>query len=71
MRTAACAGSDWAMRAKTTIKCCHAVTKLEWKAPLDIVKYPDPRLRAVNAKVAVFDESLMALAKEMIRLMYL
>ncbi|KAG1677046.1 hypothetical protein FOA52_001216 [Chlamydomonas sp. UWO 241] len=46
------------------------VTKLEWSSPLKVVKYPDPRLRAVNAKVGVFDESLMQLAKEMIAVMY-
>jgi peptide deformylase len=48
----------------------HAVTKLEWKSPLEIVKYPDPRLRAVNAKIGVFDDSLQALAKEMLEIMY-
>lgn len=47
-----------------------AVTKLEWQSPLSILKYPDPRLRAVNAKVGVFDESLLRLAKEMIEVMY-
>ncbi|KAG2448522.1 hypothetical protein HYH02_006413 [Chlamydomonas schloesseri] len=46
------------------------VTKLEWTSPLQIIKYPDPRLRAVNAKINVFDESLMRLAKEMIEIMY-
>lgn len=30
---------------------CTTVTSLEWSKPLTIVKYPDPRLRAVNAKV--------------------
>ena len=48
----------------------HAVTALEWKRPLEIVKYPDPRLRAVNAKVGVFDATLLQLAKEMIEVMY-
>ncbi len=46
------------------------MTKLEWASPLKIVQYPDPRLRATNAKLDVFDDSLMALAKEMIRIMY-
>lgn len=55
--------------------CCvcrtHAVTKIpEWKAPLQIVKYPDPRLRATNARIAVFDEELLKLAKAMIEVMY-
>lgn len=47
-----------------------AVTKLEWPKPLTILKYPDPRLRAPNAKVEVFDDSLMQLVKEMIPVMY-
>lgn len=47
-----------------------AVQKIEWKSPLTIIRYPDPRLRAVNAKVGIFDESLLSLAKEMIELMY-
>ncbi len=46
------------------------MTKLEWSSPLQIVKYPDPRLRAVNAKIGVFDDSLLRLAKEMIQVMY-
>jgi peptide deformylase len=48
----------------------HAVSKLEWSKPLEIIKYPDPRLRAPNAKIAVFDDSLLELAKEMIKVMY-
>lgn len=47
-----------------------AVDKLEWKAPLEIVQYPDPRLRAVNARVACFDASLLQLARDMIDVMY-
>ncbi|GFR39637.1 hypothetical protein Agub_g103, partial [Astrephomene gubernaculifera] len=46
------------------------VTKLEWTSPLQIIKYPDPRLRAVNARIDVFDDALMRLAKEMIGVMY-
>ena len=46
------------------------VSKLEWDSPLDIVRYPDPRLRAKNAKILVFDESLKRLAAEMFRIMY-
>jgi peptide deformylase len=48
----------------------RAVDKIEWSQPLRIVKYPDPRLRAKNARVAVFDDSLLALAKEMMKVMY-
>lgn len=47
-----------------------AVTKLEWQKPLQVVKYPDPRLRAKNAKIGVFDETLVTLAKEMMEIMY-
>eukprot|EP00197_Chlamydomonas_leiostraca_P005511 CAMPEP_0202866288 /NCGR_PEP_ID=MMETSP1391-20130828/7303_1 /ASSEMBLY_ACC=CAM_ASM_000867 /TAXON_ID=1034604 /ORGANISM="Chlamydomonas leiostraca, Strain SAG 11-49" /LENGTH=242 /DNA_ID=CAMNT_0049546221 /DNA_START=89 /DNA_END=814 /DNA_ORIENTATION=- len=46
------------------------VSKLEWQRPLQLVKYPDPRLRAPNAKVGVFDASLMELVNEMIPIMY-
>ncbi|EFJ45053.1 hypothetical protein VOLCADRAFT_45493, partial [Volvox carteri f. nagariensis] len=46
------------------------VTKLSWTSPLQIVKYPDPRLRAVNARIGVFDDSLLRLANEMIEVMY-
>ena len=43
---------------------------LEWAKPLKIVQYPDPKLRALNAKVTVFDDALLELAKEMIKVMY-
>lgn len=46
------------------------VTKLEWQSPLQIAQYPDPCLRAINARIGVFDESLLRLAKEMIAIMY-
>ncbi|GAB4813678.1 hypothetical protein N2152v2_000724 [Parachlorella kessleri] len=45
-------------------------TKIEWESPLRILQYPDPRLRAVNAKVGVFDDSLRRLTEEMFELMY-
>ncbi|KAL3140686.1 Peptide deformylase 1B, chloroplastic [Trebouxia sp. C0010 RCD-2024] len=47
-----------------------SVSNLQWDSPLDIVRYPDPRLRAKNAKIAVFDESLKQLAAEMFEIMY-
>jgi peptide deformylase len=50
--------------------CDTAVDKLEWATPLSIIKYPDPRLRAVNAKIAVFDDSLKQLASQMMEIMY-
>ncbi len=37
---------------------------------MDIVLYPDPRLRKRNAPVEVFDEALAATAREMFQLMY-
>jgi peptide deformylase len=47
-----------------------AVDKLQWSTPLSIIKYPDPRLRAVNAKIAVFDGTLKQLAAQMFEIMY-
>ena len=47
-----------------------AVDKLEWTKPLKIVQYPNPKLRALNAKVTVFDDTLLELANEMIKIMY-
>jgi len=49
---------------------CLAVTELVWDRPLTILNYPDPRLRAPNAKIGVFDERLRQLAAEMFDLMY-
>lgn len=46
------------------------MTKIEWQSPLSIIQYPDPRLRAVNGRVGVFDEKLAALAREMFDVMY-
>ena len=47
-----------------------AVQKIDWKSPLSIIRYPDPRLRAANAKVGIFGDQLLQLAKEMTELMY-
>lgn len=46
------------------------VKDIVFEAPLRIVLYPDPRLRAVNAKVGVFGEPVKRLAAEMFRVMY-
>jgi len=46
------------------------VEKLEYTLPLGIVEYPDPRLRAENAEVGVFDETVKTLATEMFEIMY-
>jgi len=37
---------------------------------LRILKYPHPQLRAMNAEVSTFDDSLMQTAKEMLMVMY-
>ena len=47
-----------------------AVTDLAWEAPLRIIRYPDPRLRARNARVGVFDERLARLSRELFEVMY-
>lgn len=47
-----------------------SVTKLEWQSPLGVLRYPDPRLRAQNARIGVFDDSLRRLAEEMFEVMY-
>jgi hypothetical protein len=47
--------------------------ELQWASPLtldSIVKYPDPKLLAPNAKVGVFGEPLKKLAAEMFDVMY-
>jgi len=46
------------------------VSKLEWQSPLTVLQYPDPRLRAQNARIGVFDDSLRQLAEEMFEVMY-
>jgi hypothetical protein len=48
----------------------RAVTKLEYTLPLEIAIYPHPCLRADNAKLDCFDESLQELTKAMFEIMY-
>ncbi|KAI5083852.1 hypothetical protein GOP47_0000021, partial [Adiantum capillus-veneris] len=43
---------------------------LEYELPLRIALYPDPKLRATNKRITVFDEKLEKLAKEMFEVMY-
>ncbi|KAL6507308.1 Peptide deformylase 1B, chloroplastic [Orobanche gracilis] len=43
---------------------------LLFKAPLEVVKYPDPILRAKNKRVNMFDESLKKLVYQMFDVMY-
>lgn len=48
----------------------HAASPLDYETPLNIVLYPDPRLRAKNKRIAIFDEKLEKFAKEMFEVMY-
>jgi len=56
---------------RSSLPLLHSVTTLpDWPTPLAVVRYPDPRLRAVNAVIATFDDKLAALAKAMLAVMY-
>ena len=46
------------------------VTTLQWESPLKVLMYPDPKLRAPNAAIGCFDDSLRQLAEEMFVVMY-
>ncbi len=48
----------------------YTVKDLTWERPLGIIKYPDPRLRAVNAKIGVFGDKVKQLGMEMLEVMY-
>ncbi len=43
---------------------------LHFEAPLKIVEYPDPILRAKNKRIDMFDENLKKLVDEMFDVMY-
>ncbi|KAL3723113.1 hypothetical protein ACJRO7_035314 [Eucalyptus globulus] len=43
---------------------------LQFEAPLKIVEYPDPGLRAKNKRIGTFDDNLKKLADEMFDVMY-
>jgi len=58
------------LRNMEEIKDSPAAEKLELSLPLDLVYYPDPRLRAENLRIANFDEDLSTLAQEMFKTMY-
>ncbi|KDD75090.1 polypeptide deformylase [Helicosporidium sp. ATCC 50920] len=45
-------------------------TALEWKPPLKVITYPDPRLRAPNRTIETFDGTLERLASDMLDAMY-
>ena len=47
-----------------------AVSKLEWHSPLKVILYPDPRLRAKNARIGSFDDTLRQFAEELLAVMY-
>ncbi|CAK9882938.1 unnamed protein product, partial [Sphagnum jensenii] len=44
--------------------------QIEYESPLQVVLYPDPRLRAKNKIINVFDEKLQQLVQEMFDIMY-
>ena len=44
--------------------------KLDFTLPLSILLYPNPKLRAKNTVVTVFDDKLAELAKGMFKVMY-
>lgn len=46
------------------------VNALEWQSPLEILLYPDPRLRAPNSRIGVFDSRLKQLSEELFEAMY-
>jgi len=48
------------------------ITQILWESPLKVLLYPDPKLRAPNARLGseCFDESLKKLADEMFQVMY-
>ena len=43
---------------------------LQFESPLEIVKYPDPRLRVKNKPISTFDDNLKKLVDEMFDVMY-
>lgn len=43
---------------------------LQFEAPLRIVEYPDPKLRAKNKRIGKFDDNLKKLVDEMFDVMY-
>ncbi|XP_030469982.2 peptide deformylase 1B, chloroplastic/mitochondrial [Syzygium oleosum] len=47
-----------------------SVDDLQFEAPLKIVEYPDPVLRAKNKRIGTFDDNLKKLADEMFDVMY-
>jgi peptide deformylase len=47
-----------------------AAADLQFEAPLKIVRYPDPVLRARNKRINTFDANLRSLADEMFDVMY-
>lgn len=50
----------------------RAVDSLQWSSPLQVLQYPHPQLRAVNARLspAAFGPELRKLADEMFDIMY-
>lgn len=48
----------------------NAAGPIEFEAPLEVVLYPDPRLRAKNKRIDVFDDNLDCFADAMLDAMY-
>lgn len=44
--------------------------ELRWETPLQIIQYPDPRLRAPNAVVTDFDSNLERFVADLFEAMY-
>ena len=54
----------------TLAKSPEVTGSVQFERPLGVCRYPDPRLRAVNKRIANFDGSIKELAAEMMRVMY-
>lgn len=52
------------------LQCFFEDDDLRYEAPLRIVEYPDPILRAKNKRIESFDDNLKKLVGEMFDIMY-
>ena len=57
-------------RAEENEAAIPVINTIEWKSPLEILKYPHPQLRAQNARIGVFDDTLKKHTDEMFEIMY-
>ena len=71
-----CARHCWSSKLLKHIRSCPLIggcccaESLQWETPLQIIQYPDPRLRADNATITTFDRRLEAFAADMFETMY-